>query len=121
MDATVSASVMWHGFETYPFTFSIKNYYIKVADTTDYDRSLCNCTQMMQASWQDPHQQYGQTSMQLPLFTQFEGGGRGGGAEGEGEGEGEGRGDGALLAADDVLLPPTMGEKKDVRDRIAMQ
>lgn len=48
MDATVSASVLWHGFKTYPFTFGINNYYIKVADAVGYDRSLCNCTQMMQ-------------------------------------------------------------------------
>lgn len=48
MDATVSASVMWHGWKTYPFTFAVHNYYIKVSDTTAYDRSLCNCTQMMQ-------------------------------------------------------------------------
>lgn len=110
----MSASVMWHGFETYPFTFSIKSYYIKVADTTDYDRSLCNCTQMMQASSWRQQQQHGQTSMQLPLFTRLEG-------EGRGEGEGEGRGDGVPLAADDVLLPPTMGERNGGRGRIAMQ
>ncbi|CAN0336649.1 unnamed protein product [Laminaria digitata] len=50
MDATVSASVMWHGLKTYPFTFSVNNYYIKVSSATDYDRSLCNCSQMMQGS-----------------------------------------------------------------------
>lgn len=50
MDATVSASVMWHGLKTYPFTFSVNKYYIKVSSTTDYDRSLCNCSQMMQGS-----------------------------------------------------------------------
>lgn len=48
MDATISASVLFHGFKTYPFTFSVNNYYIKVADAVEYDRSLCNCTQMMQ-------------------------------------------------------------------------
>ena len=50
MDATVSASVMWHGLKTYPFTFSVNNYYIKVSSETDYDRSLCNCSQMMQGN-----------------------------------------------------------------------
>ena len=50
MDATVTASVMWHGFKTYPFTFSVHNYFIKVADTTGYDRSLCNCAQMLQGN-----------------------------------------------------------------------
>lgn len=48
MDATVSASVLFHGFKTYPFTFNINHYYIKVSDAVGYDRSLCNCTQMMQ-------------------------------------------------------------------------
>ncbi|CAM9420617.1 unnamed protein product, partial [Choristocarpus tenellus] len=48
MDATVSASVLFQGMKTYPFTFSINHYSIKVSDTVDYDRSLCNCPQMMQ-------------------------------------------------------------------------
>lgn len=55
MDATISASVMWHGFKTYPFTFSVHDYYIKVSDTTAYDRSLCNCTQMMQGTRRLPY------------------------------------------------------------------
>lgn len=50
MDATVRASVMWHGVKTYPFSFSVHNYYIKVADTTSYDRSLCKCAHMMQGN-----------------------------------------------------------------------
>jgi hypothetical protein len=49
MDATVMASVTWRGHKTLPFTFTISNYYIKVADTTAHDRTLCNCPQMMQA------------------------------------------------------------------------
>lgn len=48
MDATVSASVMFHGLKTYPFSFGINNYYIKVSTAVGYDRSLCNCSQMMQ-------------------------------------------------------------------------
>lgn len=54
MDATISASVLFHGFKTYPFTFSIHNYYIKVSDAVEYDRSLCNCTQMMQGKRPPP-------------------------------------------------------------------
>ncbi|CAM9307226.1 unnamed protein product [Discosporangium mesarthrocarpum] len=50
MDATISASVLWHGFKTYPFTFNINHYSIKVSDVTNYDRSLCNCPEMMQAA-----------------------------------------------------------------------
>lgn len=114
MDASVSASVMWHGVETYPFTFSIKSYYIKVADATEYDRSLCNCTQMMQGGRQHQHHQHqhGQTSVQLPFFPHVEGE--------EGGGEREGRG-GGVLGAGEVLLPPTMGKDDGVGDRIAMQ
>lgn len=44
----MSASVMWHGLKTYPYSFSINNYYIKVSDAVGYDRSLCNCQQMLQ-------------------------------------------------------------------------
>jgi hypothetical protein len=44
MDATVTASISWRQHKTFPFTFSIKNYFIKVADVTGTDRSLCNCT-----------------------------------------------------------------------------
>lgn len=54
MDATVTASVLFHGFKTYPFTFNIKNYYIKVDKSVEYDRSLCNCTQMMQGKRSPP-------------------------------------------------------------------
>lgn len=100
MDATVSATVMWHGHTTYPFSFSIHDYYIKVSDTTDYDRSLCNCTQMMQGGapqpWQDRQQgrrRRSRASQQLQAEK------RGGGAGG--------------LAADDVLLPPATGERME--------
>ncbi|CAM9809323.1 unnamed protein product [Scytosiphon promiscuus] len=67
MDATVSAAVMWHGLKTYPFTFSIHDYYIKVADTTGYDRSLCNCTQMMQGKQPQRRQQQQQQQQQHRL------------------------------------------------------
>ncbi|CAM9923250.1 unnamed protein product, partial [Phaeothamnion confervicola] len=48
MDASVQAAVLWHGLKTYPFSFSVSNYYIKVSDVTAYDRSLCACPDMMQ-------------------------------------------------------------------------
>lgn len=66
MDATVTASVLFHGFKTYPFTFNIKNYYIKVDNTVEYDRSLCNCTQMMQGKRPPPSKPV--TVASLPRF-----------------------------------------------------
>ncbi len=100
MDATVSASVMWHGYKTFPFTFSIHDYYIKVAKTTDYDRSLCNCENMMQGQLQHgQHQQlpwHGrQAAAQLPAaeITVEDLAGS--------------------LETQEVLLPPTMGEDGD--------
>ena len=95
MDATVSASVMWHGLKTYPFTFSVKNYYIKVSSATDYDRSLCNCSQMMQG---------GREAGGLPALA----GGAGEEADGAGE-EADGAGEieaAAVGAEGAVVFPP---------------
>lgn len=113
MDATVSASVMWHGHTTYPFTFSIHDYYIKVSDTTDYDRSLCNCTQMMQqgaALQPRREQEWGQGQGQGRAQAQEQGRRRRSEASKRLQAEGWGRGADLPLAADEVLLPPTMGE-----------
>lgn len=55
LDATVTASVGYRGHSTFPFTFSISNYYIKVANATAYDRSLCHCADMSQASNPQAH------------------------------------------------------------------
>lgn len=95
MDATVSASVIWHGHTTYPFTFSIHDYYIKVSDTTDYDRSLCNCAQMMQGARQPPQDHEEGRRRRREASERLQAGGRG-------------RAD--ALAAGEVLLPPTMGD-----------
>ncbi|CAB1120072.1 unnamed protein product [Ectocarpus sp. CCAP 1310/34] len=115
MDATISASVMWHGYKTYPFTFSINNYYIKVADTTGYDRSLCNCTQMMQGGKQ-PQQERPQLRYDQVPELPFDVAGDGGGGV-QTEGEGEDRGD--VLPAAEAVLPPTMGD--DAGDRVALK
>lgn len=120
MDATVSAAVMWHGLKTYPFTFSIHDYYIKVADTTGYDRSLCNCTQMMQGKQRKRQQQQQQQldwpSTQLPPFA--EDAGAGGGAYVQ-VGEWGRRKGGLHVDAGEVLLPPAMGN--DGEERLVMQ
>lgn len=84
----MSASVMWHGLKTYPFTFSVRNYYIKVSSATDYDRSLCNCSQMMQG---------GREAGGLPALA----GGAGEEADGAGEIEAA-----AVGAEGVVVLPP---------------
>lgn len=108
MDATVSATVMWHGHTTYPFTFSIHDYYIKVSDTTDYDRSLCNCTQMMQGArqpWQEQQQQQGwRRRSEASHRLQAEGQGRAG-----------------ALAADEVLLPPLMMDENGEGHKVTMK
>eukprot|EP00752_Nemacystus_decipiens_P006985 g6265.t1 len=110
MDATVSASVMWHGHKTYPFTFSIHDYYIKVSDTTDYDRSLCNCTQMMQGARQ-PRQ-----VLEQEREREREQGRRRRRSEGSQRLQAQVQGGADLaLAADEVLLPPTMGENVKVQ------
>ncbi|CAM9113695.1 unnamed protein product [Ectocarpus fasciculatus] len=116
MDATISASVMWHGYKTYPFTFSIHNYYIKVADTTGYDRSLCNCTQMMQGGRRPQEQERPQLRYDQVPELPF-------GVAGDGDGgvrvEGEGEGRGDALEAAETVLPPTTGDEDG--DRIALQ
>lgn len=74
MDATVSASVLWHGLKTYPFTFTIHNYYIKVSETTEYDRSLCNCSQMTQGT-RDAIREVGEhVNASQPVILPLEGG-----------------------------------------------
>ncbi|CAN0512692.1 unnamed protein product [Ectocarpus sp. 12 AP-2014] len=115
MDATISASVIWHGYKTYPFTFSINNYYIKVADATGYDRSLCNCTQMMQGGkrlqQERPQLRYDQVP-EPPSDVAGDGGGIV-----QTEGDGENRGDAQTAA--EAVLPPTMGD--DVGDKVALE
>eukprot|EP00611_Tribonema_gayanum_P031480 TRINITY_DN9104_c0_g1_i1.p2 TRINITY_DN9104_c0_g1~~TRINITY_DN9104_c0_g1_i1.p2 ORF type:complete len:126 (-),score=53.04 TRINITY_DN9104_c0_g1_i1:351-728(-) len=50
MDATVTAAITWHGYKTFPFSFSISNYYIRVSDAAAGDRSVCNCPDPMHAT-----------------------------------------------------------------------
>lgn len=116
MDATVSAAVMWHGLKTYPFTFSIHDYYIKVSDTTAYDRSLCNCTHMMEGKRRQHEHQHKQKRLDWTSTKRSSADD----AKGADVQAGEwGIRTGALDAAGEVLLPPFMGN--DGEHRLEMQ
>jgi hypothetical protein len=46
VDGTITAAIAINSFESYPFSFSFNNYYVRVSDAAQYDRSLCHCPQM---------------------------------------------------------------------------